>query len=223
MPRLHLRLHRGFALTVAIAALGCATDEPKAKPAPVDPKVMEKSKKDFGASLQETRKSALKVKDLAALTITALDRVVDPKQAELKSSFASFNEALTKLDAEAASMKRAAGTAHSDGQNFLSQWDQDLASLAHEDVSKEGKARHEEVHKAFTETCDELDKAVASVGELQKHLGDLKKYLDNALSAEGVEKASGVAGESRDGAHKAAEHIDAATEKIDHLVKELPR
>jgi molecular chaperone GrpE (heat shock protein) len=58
--------------------------------------------------------------------------------------------------------------------------------------------------------------------ELQVFVGDVKKYLDNALSTEGVEKISSVADEARDSSHKLAEHVDSATEAIDRLVKELP-
>lgn len=219
-PRRHLP--RWVVLAAATLAVGCASEEPPIRPSPVDPQVLAQSRKDVNASLQETRNAAIKVKDQASVMITALDRVVDPKQADLRASYDSFSKALAAFDADAAAMEQVAGTEHSNGQKFLSSWEQDLASYANGDVRTEGESRRKEVLEAFTETQTSVDKALASVAELQVLAGDIKKYLDNALSTEGVDHISSVADEARKSSGKVADLIDSATKAIDHMVKEMP-
>jgi hypothetical protein len=189
---------------------------------PVDPQLMAQSRKDLTTSLQETRNTAIKVKDQASMTITALDRLVDPKQTDLHSAYDSFSKAVAALDSEAASMKDIAGKMNSGGQKFFSNWEQDLASLANKDVRAEGESRHKEVLEEFTDAQSSLDKTLGSVTDLQVLVGDVKTYLGNALSTEGVEQMSSVADEARKSSGKLGKLIDSTTEAIDRVVKELP-
>ena len=219
-PRLHSL--RWVALVAATLAVGCATEEPTVKPSPVDPQVIAQSRSALTTSLKDTRNTAIKVKDQSSATITALDRLVDPKQTDLKSAYDSFAKAVAALDSEAATMKTMAGKVSSDGQKFLSSWQQDLGSYANKDVKEEGASRHKEVVESFTDTQSNLDKTLGSVSELQVLLGDVKKYLGNALSPEGVEQISSVAGDARKSSEKLAKLIDSTAESIDSLVNELP-
>lgn len=223
MPRPRLGLPRWITLVAATVAVGCASEEVPVRPSPVDPQLMAQSRKELSTSLQETRNTAIKWKDQSTLMITALERVVDPKQSDLHASYDSFSKAFAAFESETASMKGVSGKFHADGQKFLSNWEQDLASYANGDVRSEGESRRKEVHETFTEVQTDLDKALASLAELHVLAGDVKKYLDNALSTEGVEKISGAADDARKSAGKAAEEIDAATAAIDRMVKELPK
>src|SRR5689334_2446345 len=89
-PRFHVL--RWVALLAANVAVGCAAEEPMVTASPVDPQLMAQSRKDLTTSLQETRNTAIKVKDQASMTITALDRLVDPKQTDLHSAHDSFSK-----------------------------------------------------------------------------------------------------------------------------------
>lgn len=219
-PSLHS--FRWVALAAATLAVGCAAEEPMIRPSSVDPQLIAQSRKDFTTSLTETRNTSIKVKDQASLTITALDRLIDEKQTDLRSSFDSFSKAVAGLDTEAASMKNIVGKLRSDGQKFLSHWEQDLASMANEDVREQGQSRHKEIVEVFTDAQSDLDKSLGSLNDLQVLVGDMKTYLGNTLSSEGVEQMSKPASEASKASKTLTGLIDSANEAIDKVLKELP-
>jgi len=217
-----IQVFKCAALAVAALAVGCATEEATVKPNPVNPQLMTQARNDFTASLKETRATTIKVKDQSAQTITTLERLVDPKETELRPAFDSFSKAVAALDAEAASMKSIATKNHSDGQKFFSYWETDLASYSSDDVRKEGESRRKEILEVYTDAQSDLDKAVGSLNDLQVLVGDVKTYLGNTLSAEGVEQMSSSTKEASKASKKLAGLIDDANEAIDKVIKEMP-
>jgi ABC-type transporter Mla subunit MlaD len=222
MPNRSIQLFKCAALAVAALAMGCATEEATIKPNPVDAQVMTQARKDFTASLKETRSTAFKVKDQSTQTITTLERLVDGKETDLRPAYESFSKAIAALDAEAASMKSIATKNRSDGQKFFSYWETDLASYSKEDVRKEGESRRKEILGVFTDAQADLDKAVSSLNDLQVLVGDVKTYLGNTLSSEGVEQMSSATKEASKASKKLAGLIDDANEALDKVIKEMP-
>jgi len=237
MTRTTMTLRCAYFLTTTCAVLLLASFErepPKppvdAKSAPAPAPVKEPPKPDptgldrtkaASQSMESVRAELQKGKLQIDSTLSALASVVKEAEGNPKPSFDSFVKGLGELETQAAAARMRADDMRINGQAYFDGWAKDLKAISSESVRDVASERMEDLKENY----DEITKASAKVKETYQpfitQLTEVRKALQNDLTAKGIDQISGQAKKAKKNGEDVNEAIDALNEKLNQLAERI--
>jgi len=140
----------------------------------------------------------------------------DPTPAfkEFAGAYDSFTGHLADLRKERASLA-------SKAESWFSEFEMKNAAIQDEDLREDGAKRLAEFRENIGETSKKVDELIKDAGDVEKRLGDLRTYLGNDLSPDGVKAASGKISDVAKDGHKVAEKLGELSKASDALATKM--
>ena len=106
-------------------------------------------------------------------------------------------------------------------ESWFKEFEAKNSAIQDEGLREDGAKRLAEFRERMGETSKQVDELLKGAGDVDKTLGDLRTYLGNDLSPDGVKAASGkIADVAKDG-HKVAEGLGELSKKSAALATKM--
>ncbi len=133
-------------------------------------------------------------------TLDALQKVEATKGEDPTPSFKTFSSGFASFSEELADLRKERSALASKSEAWFSEFEKQNAAIQDEDLRESGAKRLAEFRKQVGETSKDVDELLAAAGGVEKRLTDLRAYLGNDLTADGIKAASGKIGDvTKDG------------------------
>jgi len=139
-----------------------------------------------GTALQATAQQVSLGSAQLTETMAFLNNLVERPQADLRPQFEKFSTALDQLQALAKDVNDKATDMQAKGQDYFKAWDQQLATIKNEDIRTRSAKRQQEVAAKFQTMNGDYQEAKTAFKPLMSNLQDIKTYLSNDLTANGI-------------------------------------
>ena len=192
------------ALAAAIAALaGCASEQsPAAK---------------TGAKITE---AAARINEGAAKideTLTNLNDLVNNPQGDLAPKFTKFNDSVAGLQAAALNVSNRVAEMRASGNEYFTNWDQQLAQIKNEDIRNRSAERRTQVQKEFTDIKLAYTQVSMGYKPFMADLTDIQSALRTDLTAGGVASVKGAADKANTDGAALKSSVDALSKEFSDL------
>lgn len=171
--------------------------------------------------MESVRGELQKVKLQIDTTLSALASVIAEAEGKPRPYFESFVKGIGELETQAATARKRAEEMRTHGQAYFDGWVKDLKAISSESVRDIASERIEDLKENY----DEITTTTAKVGEAYQpfisHLTEVRKTLENDLTAKGIAQISGPAKQVDENGAAVKEAIDELNEKLDQLVERI--
>ncbi len=120
-------------------------------------------------------------------TMASLNNLVERPQADLRPQFEKFSADLSNLQSLASDVNDKATDMQAKGQDYFTDWNQQLASIKNEDIRSRSAKRVKEVQAKFQDINGNFQEAKTAFKPFMSDLKDIQTYLSNDLTPAGID------------------------------------
>ena len=153
--------------------------------------------------------------------LNGLKKVDSTRGEDPTPAFKEFASAYSSYTEELADLRKERTTLTARAESWFNEFEMKNAAIQDENLRADGAKRLAEYRERIHETAQQVDDLLKGATTVEKELGDLRTYLGNDLSPDGVKTASGkIADVTKDG-HKVAEALGDLSKKSDALATKM--
>ncbi len=158
------------------------------------------------------------------VTMAALTSVVDAgSEGSLQERFKSFESQLDRLDQRADRVRSRRTDLQKRGNEYLTAWTEQAEKMQSEAMKERAAQRRAKLEAALRRISAEFDALAGAFEPLRSDLEDIKTFLANELTINGVKEAKPFVTEAREDAGLVKQRVTEALQQIDALSDFLAR
>ncbi len=125
-------------------------------------------------------------------TLASLGNLVTQPAPDLAPQFKAFSKNLDQLESTAEEVASLADKFDSKGQEYFTQWDQQIATVQNEDIKARSTERREAISASFKEIQNEYSEVRNEFKPLLSDLRDVRSVLSADLTLDGLKSIEGT-------------------------------
>lgn len=126
-------------------------------------------------------------RDQVSTTLGSIESLRDMQGGALADLFAEYQSNLSTLESIAGKVAATNEKMRAEGAKYFENWDQEIASIANEDIQKRSTKRLKEIQSAFGKLEKRYRKLTSTYNELITDLRDINTAMAADLTAGGVD------------------------------------
>ena len=144
--------------------------------------------KEVMAKIEAVRDGSAKIRNQVGLTLEELNRL-QVASIELRPQFEKFTAELAKMEEQARVARERAANMSERGQAFFKAWEDQINTIANEDIRNDAKKRYDKRIKSYNKITHAMVEARDDLNPFLSDLNDIKKLLDSELTRDSVKAA----------------------------------
>ena len=154
-------------------------------------------------------------------SLSSLKQVDATRGEDPTPAFKEFSSAYTSFNGELADLRKQRASLASMAESWFTEFEQKNSAIQDEDLREDGAKRLAEFREKIGETSKTVDELIQGATDVDKTLGDLRTYLGNDLSPDGIKAASGKISDIAKDGHKVAEKLGELSKASDALATKM--
>src|SRR5215472_13253815 len=134
--------------------------------------------KEVMAKIEAVRDGSAKIRNQVGLTLEELNRL-QVASIELRPQFEKFTAELAKMEEQAKVARERAASMSEKGQAFFKAWEDQINTIANEDIRNDAKKRYDKRVKSYNKITHAMTEARDDLNPFLSDLNDIKKLLDS--------------------------------------------
>jgi len=172
-------------------------------------------------SLESVRAELQKGKLQIDSTLAALTSVVKEAESNPKPSFDAFVKNMGDLETQAAAARMRADDMRIHGQAYFEGWSKDINAIRSESVKEAASERMEDLKENYDAITAASTKLKEAYQPFISQLPEVKKSLENDLTAKGIDRISGQVDKAKKNGENVKEAIDDLNEQLNKLAERI--
>lgn len=154
-------------------------------------------------------------------TLGALEQIEATREQEPKPSFDAFSKSLGSFGSSFAELRSTRASLKSSAETWFTEFEKQNAAIQDEDLRKTGEKRLSAFREQVGEVSKQVDKLIEATGSLELRLKDLRAFLGNDLTADGIKSVSGRIGDDVKEGRKLAARLGELSQASNELAGKL--
>lgn len=154
-------------------------------------------------------------------SLEALRKVDATREQEPTPAFKTFSSEFDSFREHFADLRKQRANLAAKAESWFSEFELKNAAIQDEDLREDGAKRLAEFREQVGETSKKVDELIKGGTDVEKNLGDLRTYLGNDLSPDGIKAASGKIDDAAKDGHKVAEKLGELSKASEALAEKL--
>jgi phage-related tail protein len=154
-------------------------------------------------------------------SLNGLKKVDATRGEDPTPAFKEFSSAYDSFTGELADLRKQRAGLSTKAESWFSEFELKNSAIQDEDLREDGAKRLAEFRERIGETSKQVDELIKGASDVDKTLGDLRTYLGNDLSPEGVKAASGKISDVTKDGHKVAEKLGELSKASEALAAKM--
>jgi len=150
-------------------------------------------------------------------TMVSLKDLVEKPAPEPSAQFKAFAKNVDALETQAKGVSNLAAQMEKNSKSYFAQWDQQIATIANEDIRERSQERREKIEKALAKVREQYTEARDEFKPLLADIKDVRTALAADLTADGIAGVKKSAAKVADGAADVKETLAELSEKFREL------
>jgi DNA repair exonuclease SbcCD ATPase subunit len=156
-------------------------------------------------------------------TISSLNALVKSPAPDLEPQFKEFEKHLAQLESSADDVAGLAARISTRSQEYMKEWDAQIAQVQNEDIRERSVERREEVAKSFKKIEDEYAEVRQEFKPLLGNLRDIRAALRADLTMDGIKAVKGSVGDVQSDSEDVKESLAELVENFRKLGAKLSK
>jgi predicted nucleic acid-binding Zn-ribbon protein len=145
-----------------------------------------------GEGIAEFRNEILNGKQAIDETVAALDEVAATAATDPRKSFERYSKAVSNLESTANKIRKRSQDMQAQGKAYFDQWGKQLAQVKNPEIQALAQERKAKLEEAFNGIRTVAEPLKAQFDPWMSDLKDLRTYLANDLTVNGVDSAKSL-------------------------------
>lgn len=154
-------------------------------------------------------------------TLGALNGLIFNPQGDLRKQFDQFNSAVKSLQTASSDLDAKVATMQAQGQAYLDNWNNQLATISSEDIRALSMQRKATVTSNLTAAAESYQLHKGALETFQLDLRDIQTYLNNDLTTAGVSAIKSTVAKTKADAVPLRDSVKKLRSDFDKLGKSL--
>jgi chromosome segregation ATPase len=172
--------------------------------------------------IQSLRTECAQGRRQVAVTVEELGRLTT-QGVELRPQFEKFKAELVKMEDKAAKARSRADAMKAKGQEFFSDWEQQVRSIQNEDIRKAAEKRLVNRKKSYARILSAMQEARDELVPFMSDLNDLKKLFESELTTATVASAKSLIRQATWHGNDVSESLLDVEKELDRVAAELAK
>ena len=154
-------------------------------------------------------------------TMLALEHVAATANTNPRKAFDHYSKCVAHLDATSAGIRKRSDEMKARGQKYFQQWEQELAQVKNPEIRELAEQQRTKLQTAFDNLKQYAEPLRTQFDAWLSDLKDLRTYLNNDLSTNGVAAAQGLFTKTRDGGTEVQKSMNALVAELNSVAADL--
>jgi len=188
-------------IAIMAMALGCATSGPK-------------QADKVGAGFGDFRNEVINLKTAVNQSMAFLDQTVENADKDPRKAFSDFSKSVDQVAKAREKAGKRAADVKAAGAAYFEQWEKQLAEMNNPEIRQLSEERKKKLNEIFGNFGPLLEQTNADFDAFYSDLKDLRSFLSQDLTIEGIDAANSVIKATRE----SGDTVDAS---LDDLIAEM--
>jgi hypothetical protein len=154
-------------------------------------------------------------------TVLALEQVAATANTNPRKAFGHYSKCVVNLDATAARIRKRSDEMKARGQTYFQQWEQELTQVRNPEIRELAEQQRTNLLASFDTIQQYAESFRAQFDPWLSDLKDLRTYLNNDLSTNGVAAAQGLFSKTRDAGTEVQKTMNALVAELNTVASAL--
>jgi len=173
------------------------------------------------ASIADTRKELVQVKQQVTVTLEALDKVTSQTVGDARPAYKQYSDCVRRMEASADHMRQHALKAQIRGDAYFHEWEQDLNNYRNTEVRALSEQRRTELMTSYGKISTSMQATQDAFTPFLSDLRDVQRFLQQDLTKAGIGSLSNVVQKARSTGVSAQQRIDTTIQDLNQAAIEL--
>ncbi|MCL4181542.1 MAG: DUF2959 family protein [Verrucomicrobia bacterium] len=174
-----------------------------------------------GASIAEFRDEIINIRKEVEATVLALDNILETANIDPRKAFKEFDKAVPRVDNAAQKAKKRSEDMKAKGKAYFDQWEAELATLNDPEIRKLAQQRKLKLQGAFDALRSVMEPARDQFNVWLSSLKDVRNYLSNDLTINGIDAAKDLIGKTKDSGREVQQTLDVVITELNTIAAAL--
>jgi hypothetical protein len=145
-----------------------------------------------GEGIASFRDEVLNGKKAIDTTMVSLDKIATTAAADPRKAFEEYSKSVDNLESTAERVKKRADDMREQGKAYFDQWEKQLSEVKNPEIQQLARDRREKLRQTFDSIKSVSEPLKTQFGPWMQDLKDLRNYLSNDLTVNGVDAAKSL-------------------------------
>jgi predicted nucleic acid-binding Zn-ribbon protein len=170
-----------------------------------------------GEGIANYREEILNGKKAIDKTMASLDAIAASATTDPRPAFEQYSKDVSELESTANSIRKRGDDMRAKGQAYFAQWQEQLAQVKNPEIQQLAKQRQEKLKAAFDNIKTVAEPLKTQFEPWMSNLKDLKTYLSNDLTVNGVDAAKSLFKQTHDQGQEVQKSMDALIAELNTI------